>query len=242
MLALLPVGGATARTASPSVVAPTSTSVSVEVAMFDAGDVAKKVRCEVGPLRRAATHHAAPTARPPAAHGHGTRGAADRSAPAPAAAHAHASVPTAVAASHASHASHDAGCQPTPEQRAAADALVAEVRSVLTRRFDAPEKAVLAGYSGVRGPRNQVHYFNREEQADPAVLDSDRPEAIVYDGRRVIGALFIMPKVSDTGPQIGGCLTLWHRHRDDSGSLTPEMLHVWIVENPGGPFSSSPSG
>ena len=66
------------------------------------------------------------------------------------------------------------------------------------------------------------------------------------------------------GPQPGGPLTLWHYHvwsfrscllrgllvvglPDESGSCergvpthrSPEMLHIWLVDHPLGPFSTS---
>jgi hypothetical protein len=82
-----------------------------------------------------------------------------------------------------------------------------------------------------------VHYINPDEVQSPAVLDPNRPEGIIYEGHRVIGAVFIMPRVEDTGPRIAGCLTGWHRHVDADGQPTPEAMHVWIVDRPGGPFS-----
>lgn len=68
--------------------------------------------------------------------------------------------------------------------------------------------------------------------------------------------MYRMPAAEQPGPRIGGPLTVWHAHdnlcRADGrvvavaargacakGSLspTPEMLHVWLVENPDGVFS-----
>lgn len=86
-------------------------------------------------------------------------------------------------------------------------------------------------------------------------------------GPVLIGAMYIMPSLGMPGPEIGGPLTSWHRHdnlcfdrttgvivaftrdgnsNDKSGScprgssnrMTPEMLHVWLIANPQGPFGS----
>ena len=79
----------------------------------------------------------------------------------------------------------------------------------------------------------------------------------------LLGAMFLMES-GQPGPMVGGCLTQWHVHEnlcladqggrmvgvvDANGScpagssnrVTPEMLHVWGIDIPGGPFSE-PSG
>jgi hypothetical protein len=72
-----------------------------------------------------------------------------------------------------------------------------------------------------------------------------------------MGAMFLMPKIGEAGPTIGGPLTVWHAHQHICFSLTPpgiagllsplggcpigtidmaltaEMIHIWIV--PGAP-------
>ena len=88
-------------------------------------------------------------------------------------------------------------------------------------------------------------------------------------GTVLIGAMYIMPNRAMDGPQIGGPLTQWHQHsnicfddttgiavafvhsgvdtNDKSGSCprgstnktTPQMLHVWLIDNPEGPFAST---
>jgi hypothetical protein len=80
----------------------------------------------------------------------------------------------------------------------------------------------------------------------------------------LVGAMYMMPRVGVPGPQVGGALTRWHAHSDlcfatatgvivgrlgvdgacpaDSVNFpTPEMLHVWLVENPEGPFGEDMS-
>lgn len=97
-------------------------------------------------------------------------------------------------------------------------------------------------------------------------LDPLRPESLMYDWDApeptLQGAMFIMEDVASMGPMIGGCLTTWRMHdnlcytgdplvdgtivgfSDKFGGcpsqtmlrVTPEMLHVWIIPRPGGPF------
>jgi hypothetical protein len=84
-------------------------------------------------------------------------------------------------------------------------------------------------------------------------------------GPVLIGAMYMMPRLGMAGPEVGGPLTSWHHHdnlcfdratgkivaftrdgnsddksgtcpRGSSNRSTPEMLHVWVVENPAGPF------
>ena len=48
--------------------------------------------------------------------------------------------------------------------------------------------------------------------------------------------MYLMPEPGVSGPQIGGCLTQWHAHLL-LGWETPEMMHVWTADVPGGSFS-----
>jgi len=106
-----------------------------------------------------------------------------------------------------------------------------------------------------------VHYFNTAYTRDGRILDPERPESLVYLGMpdgtaKLVGVLYRMPSPDQPGPRVGGPLTVWHAHdnlctangrvagklsngRCTSGTLTPtpEMLHVWVVENPNGVFS-----
>jgi hypothetical protein len=100
----------------------------------------------------------------------------------------------------------------------------------------------LAGYKPTNNELDRtVHYLNSAELADPRVLDPNHPEALVFmsatRGGRLLAALYAMPNTTDSGPQVGGCLTTWHRHTLEDGRVTPEMLHVWIVPNLDGPFA-----
>jgi hypothetical protein len=150
---------------------------------------------------------------------------------------------------------------PNLAQRAAADALVAGTRAALVR-FGELDDAVAAGYRPIT-PENEriVHYGNPAYILDGAVLDHQRVESLVYArtarGPVLLGAMYMAP-LGGKGPRVGGPLTQWHIHDDlciDAARLaqvtrrpdgscppgsavwaTPEMLHVWSVDYPTGPF------
>ena len=96
----------------------------------------------------------------------------------------------------------------------------------------------------------------------------DKPEFLMYydtpEGKGLAGLMFYVNKPRDWGPQIGGPLPLWHYHvwapiqclrgemllvgtADEQGRCeqglpmqrSPEMLHVWFIDRPKGPFTSS---
>jgi hypothetical protein len=157
--------------------------------------------------------------------------------------------------------------EPSPTQRTAADDLIQRCYDAAVRNgwLDF-EKALRDGYIGLFQDRR--HYANWEFIADDAVLDPDRPEFLMYyatpDGMQLIGFMFYTDELEAHGPQVGGPLTVWHYHKWSSatcfrGNLlpigktlesgrcltgepsyrSPEMLHVWLVDRPGGPFASN---
>lgn len=164
--------------------------------------------------------------------------------------------------------------QPTAAELAAAAKLVADTKAALAR-YAKLDAAIAAGYKPMEPPDGEiVHYVNPTYMADPYVLDPQHVQSLIYfngkDGTRLIGAMYIMPSRAETGPQIGGPLTVWHQHNnicfdnttgiavafvhssdfdstDKSGScprgstlrVTPQMLHVWLIDNPDGPFAST---
>jgi hypothetical protein len=143
---------------------------------------------------------------------------------------------------------HDGDCHPTPEQAAAAQQLVDSTRAAIAQRFATVADASREGYksnSQIAGPLFRATHFSKwAEVKSAAVLDPAHPEALVYGdterhGRVLLGALYIMPEPGMKGPEIGGCLTHWHAHGFEGQSR--EMLHVWIVDMPGGPFTERPN-
>jgi hypothetical protein len=150
----------------------------------------------------------------------------------------------------------------SPEQARAAAALAASVQAA-TEKYRSLDAAVADGYrAGEAADRLHVHYENPRYQRDGAILDPARPEMLVYaqDGDRaaLLGVVFQMPEPGQRGPQVGGASATWHRHNICVGLLPPgfgpvtpygtcpflaaqvtiaEMMHVWIVPTPSGPFA-----
>ncbi len=129
---------------------------------------------------------------------------------------------------------------PTLEQKEAADELAARTKAGVAEYADL-SVAEAAGYQPSSPSwRPITHYLNPAYQQDGEILDPDRPEALVYanasEGPILLGAMYVMPKPGNPGPRIGGCITQWHAH-SLYGWETPEMMHVWTVDLPGGAFA-----
>jgi hypothetical protein len=149
--------------------------------------------------------------------------------------------------------------EPTPAERAAADALVEQC-------WQAAERHGPAGYRLLHGDKR--HYYNEAAIFDDAILDPDRPEFLMYygtpKGQKLAGMMFYTRRPEERGPQLGGASTRWHYHiwaepnclvdgllsvasAGDDGRCergtpehrSPEMIHVWLLEHPEGPFATS---
>jgi hypothetical protein len=169
----------------------------------------------------------------------------------------------------AGHALGAAGCTPTPAQQAAADELSAGTRAGVGR-FEDLDAATAAGYGPIT-PASwaTVHYLNQAYATDGRILDPTRPEALIYAntdrGPVLAAAMYLMGSPGEPGAEVGGCLTQWHTHDDLCFSLStfqvvgfvtaegrcsagtvnyvpPQMLHVWVVEVPGGAFAHDVDG
>jgi hypothetical protein len=153
---------------------------------------------------------------------------------------------------------------PTADQQAAADTLRADTRRA-TVKWASVDAARRDGYRAITPVFDGIqHWHNDRFHTDGKVLDPDAPEELVYAsttrGLVLVAAMYLMPTVGEPGPQVGGPLTVWHDHTDlcftiegrvvgfhrpptltcPAGSATartPEMLHVWVVDNPAGPFA-----
>jgi hypothetical protein len=154
------------------------------------------------------------------------------------------------------------GTTPTPEQKAAADAFVAEARAANAHLVTEAD-VLAAGYV----PWEQLgHLVNVAYVEDGAVLDPAKPEMIMLDREGKVAALmFLAADNTAKGPQIGGPTTVWHFHPWPDGreqcmyphgllpyypadgvcpegflmtDRTPEMIHVWMREHPDGPFAT----
>jgi hypothetical protein len=151
----------------------------------------------------------------------------------------------------------------TPEQTAGAAQLYAETKAAILP-YEDWHKAWAAGYRP-GGPDNMpsTHWMNDAYVKAGYVMDPQRPQGLVYANTRrgpvLLGAMFQMPHLDKFGPDPGGPLTAWHQHENicftpfgfefslmtpfatcPLGSIdlsAPPMLHVWIVDNPTGPFA-----
>jgi hypothetical protein len=151
---------------------------------------------------------------------------------------------------------------PTVEQQRAAADLAVRTRASL-RRFADIHAALAAGYRpSLLRTGYSVHLENKANGRDGRVLDPDRPEMLMYaiaDGRAtLLSAVYTMPRAGQAAPAPGGPLTMWHSHNacvsllppgfsvvDAYGGCPafsvavtmPVMMHVWVVDNPGGPYA-----
>ncbi len=151
----------------------------------------------------------------------------------------------------------------TAAQQQAAAELAAATKQATARYADL-NAALAAGYRlpPVKSTGPDVHLENKAFAKDGRTLDPARPEMLVYaiDGGRatLLGVVFVMEVAGAPGPAPGGPGTRWHAHNLCVSLLPPglgivspyggcpafslnltsgEMMHVWVVDNPGGPFA-----
>jgi hypothetical protein len=162
--------------------------------------------------------------------------------------------------------SHEGTVAVSADQLENAARFAAQVRTSAAR-FEDINVAFAEGYvQSTPGVRGFPHFHNRRYASDGRVLDPERPESLVYyqppnGERKLVGTLFLMPS-GQPGPQFGGPLTVWHTHANPcfnaqqtrlaafanaqgqcpAGTIlretTAPMLHVWLVDNPGGVFAN----
>jgi hypothetical protein len=151
---------------------------------------------------------------------------------------------------------------PTEAQQRAAAALAVATRAATVRYRDY-HAALADGYRPSTPLAGlQVHFEKKANQADGRVVDPLAPEMLVYaaDAGRIalLGVVYQMPRAGEPGPAVGGSSTRWHAHNicvtllpPGFGPVSPygscpfasfavtiaEMIHVWTVEPPGGPYA-----
>lgn len=161
---------------------------------------------------------------------------------------------------------YEEGKPPTGEEMMNAKKLIEETYENAQEKgwFDY-DTARSAGFAWIK---NNVHHPNLEYLADDHILDPTRPESLIFystpEGQRLYGAMFFTRSHNETGPQIGGPLTEWHYHVWDrelcliegiypveetyapgkcrvgiATNTSPQMLHVWFIDHPEGPFSDT---
>jgi hypothetical protein len=156
---------------------------------------------------------------------------------------------------------------PTAAQVIAAGQLIKETSASLAR-YRSVQAAFAAGYTYVLRTNGEEHLLYNGPDPRYAGLDPRHPSSLVYaidvphHAPILLGAMYI-ERDNVNGPQVGGSLTRWHAHLVvcDAGRptvagfgvqlrgscdpaawhdrYTAQMLHVWVVPYPGGPFSDN---
>jgi len=125
------------------------------------------------------------------------------------------------------------------EQQAADDLFDQVVLGVA--KYDDPAVAEGDGYNVGTIVGRDHHADNPAYLDDGRILDSERPETLVYanteSGPVLVGAMFQMPGLDNPGPQVGGPLTVWHSHENICFTLMPPAL-VGLMS----PYGSCPIG
>lgn len=108
----------------------------------------------------------------------------------------------------------------TPEQRAAADKLLADTEAGLWQWND-EAKVEAAGFRSIGdGVTGTEHLVNWNWINDDTVLDPNHPESLVFRvtprGRVLEAAMYILPQTTKDAdiPDVGGTITQWHVHGD----------------------------
>jgi hypothetical protein len=109
----------------------------------------------------------------------------------------------------------------TPEEREAADALLADTTSGLWQWND-EERVHEAGFRSINDClTGNEHLINWQWINDDVVLDPDHPESLVYEckpggKRELVAAMFMAPAGTpdDAVPDVGGPITQWHIHNN----------------------------
>ena len=154
---------------------------------------------------------------------------------------------------------------PTAAQVIVAGQLIERTDASLAR-YRSVQAAFAAGYTYVLRTNGEEHLLYDGGDPSYTGLDPRHPSSLVYatdvpdHAPILLGAMYIEDGHTN-GPQVGGSLTRWHAHLVvcqggkptvagfgvqlrgycDPGTwhdrYTAQMLHVWVVPYPGGPFS-----
>jgi len=154
----------------------------------------------------------------------------------------------------------------TPQQQAFAENLVATTLNLLPMWED-PEYALANGFETIGdGGTGIEHFVSDEFRNDDSYFDPTRPESLVWDTtsgeRRLVAAMYMLDEgleLTDV-PNYGGSLMQFHIHNNlcytaegrvagltnsegecPAGLFLPEptpMVHVWLENQPCGPFSA----
>jgi len=154
---------------------------------------------------------------------------------------------------------------PTEGHVAAAQSLVeAAYQAAANNRWFDFEVGSRDGFRPSAG--DPTHFSNIDFMLDDAWLDPYRPESLMYyqtaTGPKLAGMMFLARSPDEQGPQVSGQLTRWHYHlwpeptclmhgllmttrapctgpNEVTAQISPEMMHVWLVDHPGGAFATA---
>jgi hypothetical protein len=160
------------------------------------------------------------------------------------------------------------GVKPTPEQRRAAMDLVERSHAAaLANGWQDFDKATADGFVLLPddGLHYMKEEFLRDDHVvDPERPEFLMYYSTGLGEKKLAGLMFYTREIEEWGLQIGGPLTVWHHHtwrparcfrdrvigvrfirrneRCDEGMITghrsPEMMHVWLIDHPAGPFAT----
>jgi hypothetical protein len=130
-----------------------------------------------------------------------------------------------------------------------------------------PDYALAHGFASIGdGALGIEHFVNDEYRNDDVYLNPTRPESLVWDtsdgGRRLVAAMYMLDEGQELEdvPNYGGSLMQFHIHNNlcytaeghvaglvnsdgecPAGLFLPEptpMVHVWLENQPCGPFAA----
>ncbi|WP_433497449.1 hypothetical protein ACQP1K_21190 [Sphaerimonospora sp. CA-214678] len=140
---------------------------------------------------------------------------------------------------------------PTAEaQAAAANALLEVTRREVPERWPTVAEAEKDGYENWTEAEGVRQLAKPELLGDGVALDPTRPEALIYHERpdgssTLLGVVYMMPP-GLPAPVIGGPLTPWQQRPApcpagscESAPGMSNMLYVWLVDYPTGPFGDA---
>jgi hypothetical protein len=165
------------------------------------------------------------------------------------------------------HAMQTPNCSQTPTAVQELDAIqYVQATSAAVAKYQKLSAALAAGYIPITSTAYPVvHYLDPAYMQDKYIFDPNHVDSLVYattpNGPVLVAAMYLMPRVGESGPMPDGCLVQWHAHTNLCTSVTthqisglapcpagtqpdpptPVMTHVWQVPVPGGPLAMDPS-
>jgi len=108
----------------------------------------------------------------------------------------------------------------TPAEQARAEQLIRDTLRD-TKKYESPQSAYADGYRSIGdASTGDEHYVKWAYANDGHILDSKRPESLVYERKNgkqfLAAAMYSLPPGSSFAdvPDVGGPLTQWHVHND----------------------------